>query len=158
MLLEGWQVSVVNSYSSGDRLSVTTNNSLPYFNAGLRPDLVSSNVRSNVSMGDYDPSDPSRRQYLNLEAFAVPGEGMYGSSPRYLHVRGPARLDESFAVFKDTKITESVTHQFRMEITSPLNRTVFGNPVTNLASGNFGRITGTAVSPRVIQFGMKLIF
>jgi hypothetical protein len=83
---------------------------------------------------------------------------MYGSSPRYLHVRGPGRLDESFAVFKDTKIAESVTHQFRMEITSPLNRTVFGNPNTNLASGNFGRITGTAASPRVIQFGMKLIF
>jgi hypothetical protein len=158
VLVEGWQVAVVNSYSSGDRLSVTTNNSLPYFNPGLRPDLLSSNVRSNVSMGSFDPADASNGQYLNRDAFAVPAAGSYGSAPRYLHVRGPGRLDESFAVFKDTKLSEGITHQLRMEMSSPLNRTVFGNPVTNLAAGNFGRITGTAVSPRVIQFGMKVIF
>ena len=102
--------------------------------------------------------DPAVDQYLDKAAFATPASGQYGSSPRYLDTRGPARIVESFAVFKDTKIHERVTHQLRMEITNPLNRTIFGNPVTNFAAGNFGRITGTAVSPRVIQFGMKVIF
>jgi hypothetical protein len=155
VLVEGWQLGVVNSYSSGDRLNVSTNNNLPYFNAGLRPDLVSSNARSGVSMSDFDPA---LDQYLDRAAFANPAAGLYGSAPRYLHALGPARIVESFAVFKDTKIHERVTHQLRMEITNPLNRTVFGNPVTSLAAGNFGRITGTAVGPRAIQFGMKVIF
>ena len=94
-------------------------------------------------MSDFDPAID---QYLDRAAFANPASGQYGSAPRYLHTRGPARLVESFAVFKDTKIHERVTHQLRMEITNPLNRTIFGNPVTNFAAGNFGRITGTAVS------------
>ena len=41
-VLGGWQLATVNSYTSGSRLFVTTNNTLPFFNIGLRPDLVSS--------------------------------------------------------------------------------------------------------------------
>src|SRR5207244_12669993 len=82
------------------------------------------------------------------------------ASTRSLHdalpICGPAQLNESFAVIKDTKINERFTHQFRMEMQNPLNRVVFGNPVTNFAAGNFGRITGTAVGPRNLQFGMKV--
>jgi hypothetical protein len=155
VLTEGWQVAAVSSYSSGDRLGVTTNNTLPFFNPGLRPNLVSSNVRSEVSMGSFDPAIHT---YLNRDAFENPAPGQFGTAPRYLEVRGPARPDESFAVFKDTRINERFLHQFRMEIQNPLNRTVFGNPVTNLASGNFGQITSTSVGPRNIQFGMKLSF
>jgi hypothetical protein len=154
-VLGGWQLSTVNSYNSGTRLAVTTNNSLPYFNAGLRPDLISSDVHSGISMSDFDPA---RDQYLNKAAFANPAAGMLGSAPRYLETRGPARLDESFALMKDTKIGERVTHQFRMEIMNPFNRVVFGNPVTNFAQANFGRITSTQLDPRNMQFGMKLIF
>jgi len=153
-LSEGWKVATVNSYTSGDRLGVSTNNTLPYFNPGLRPDQISSNVRSDVSMGSFDPN---RDQYLLASAFANPVSG-FGNAPRYLNARGPARLDESFAVIKDTKIKERFTHEFRMEMQNPLNRVVFGNPVTNFAAGNFGRIVNTAVGPRNIQFGMKLIF
>ena len=155
-LISGWQIAGVHSYTSGQRLGVTTNNTLPYFNRGLRPDLISSNIRSNISMSDFDPG--AGHQYLNKEAFATPAPGSYGSAPRYLEVRGPMYMSESFAVLKNTLITERVSHQFRMEINNPLNRVVFGNPNQNFASGNFGRITGTQVGPRNIQFGMKLIF
>ena len=68
------------------------------------------------------------------------------------------RLDESFAVFKNTPISERVSHQFRVEIQNPLNRVVFGDPVTNFASGNFGQITSTQIKPRSFQFGMKLLW
>jgi hypothetical protein len=155
VLSEGWKVATVSSYTSGDRLAVTTNNTLPFFNPGLRPNLISTNVRSEVSMGSFDPN---RDQYLLPTAFANPEPGGFGNAPRYLNVRGPKRIDESFAVIKDTRITERFTHEFRMEMQNPLNRVVFGNPVTNFAAGNFGRIVNTAVGPRNIQFGMKLIF
>ena len=68
------------------------------------------------------------------------------------------RLDESFAVFKQTKIGERVTHQFRVEMQNPLNRVVFGNPTTDFTSAAFGRISSTQIGPRNIQLGMKLIF
>ncbi|MGH9627249.1 MAG: TonB-dependent receptor domain-containing protein, partial [Bryobacteraceae bacterium] len=151
----GWQLSTVNSYNSGTRLSVTTNNNLPFFNGGLRPNIVSSDIRSDVSMSDFDPAADV---YLNRAAFANPAPGEFGSAPRYLNLRGPTRLAESFGVMKDTKIGERFTHQFRMEIQNPFNRVVFGNPETSFASDNFGQITGVQIDPRNIQFGMKLIF
>jgi hypothetical protein len=154
-LLGGWQIAFVGAYNSGARLAVTTSNTLPFFNPGLRPDLVSSTIRSDVSMSDFDPA---RHVYLNRLAFAQPAPGRLGTAPRYLEVRGPMRLDESFAVLKNTRISERLTHQFRMEILNPLNRVVFGNPVTNFTAANFGQITSTQIDPRNIQFGMKLIF
>jgi hypothetical protein len=157
-LLGGWQLATVNSYNSGSRLFVTTNNTLPFFNIGLRPDLVSDQIRSDVSMSEYDPNDPNRNTYLQKSAFANPQPGHYGNAPRGLEVRGPMRLEESFAIFKQTKIGERFTHQFRMEIQNPLNRVVFGNPTADFTSAAFGRISSTQIDPRNIQLGMKLIF
>ena len=154
-LVSGWEIATVNSYSSGTRLPVITNNTLPFFNLELRPNLVSSDVRTDVSLKEFDPA---RHAFLRREAFAQPAPGQYGTAPRYLEQRGPGRLDESFAVFKNTPIREGLTHQFRMEIVNPLNRVVFGNPVTNFAAGNFGLISSTQVGPRNIQLGMKLIW
>jgi hypothetical protein len=157
-VLGGWQVATVNSYTSGSRLFVTTNNTLPFFNIGLRPDLVSSDIRSDISMSDYDPNDPTRNTYLNKSAFANPQPGKYGNAPRGLEVRGPMRLDESFALMKQTKIGERFTHQLRMEMQNPLNRVVFGNPSVDFTNAAFGRISSTQIGPRNIQLGMKLMF
>ena len=38
------------------------------------------------------------------------------------------------------------------------NMVNFGNPDTNVSSATFGRITGTTVSPRIIQLGVKWRF
>ena len=103
----GWQLALVNAYNSGSRLAATVPNTLLFFNGGLRPDLVSGNIRRHVSMSDFDPA---RHLYLNRSAFALPAEGKSGSAPRYLGVRGPARLDESFAVAKNTRIRAPVPY------------------------------------------------
>jgi hypothetical protein len=154
-LAGGWQIATVNSYNSGTRLNIGLNNTLPWFNPGRRPNLLSPDIRSNVGLGEFDPA---QHVFLNRAAFGIPADGQYGNAPRYLDVRGPGRLDESFAVLKNTRITERITHQFRMEILNPLNRVVFGNPSTNLTAANFGRIGSTQIGPRNIQLGMKIIF
>ena len=157
-LLKGWQLATVNSYSSGARLFPTTSNPLPYFNLGLRPNVVSSNVRSDISMGDYDPNDPAKNTYLLRSAFANPAPGQLSTAARGLEVRGPGRLDESFAFMKQNKIAERITTQFRVEIQNPLNRVVFANPITDYTNAAFGRINSTQIGPRNVQLGLKLIF
>jgi hypothetical protein len=56
VITQGWQVAGVGSYTSGDRLGITTANTLPYFNPGLRPNQISSKARSDISMSDFDPN------------------------------------------------------------------------------------------------------
>ena len=34
----------------------------------------------------------------------------------------------------------------------------FANPNTNVSAATFGQITGTTVSPRIIQLAVKLVF
>ncbi len=153
-----WPAGSVTTYNSGSRLFVSTANSLPFFNLGLRPNLLSGDIRSGVSMSEYDPNDPARNSYLLRSAFVNPAAGSYGNAPRALEVRGPMNLNESFALIKSTTIRERVTHQLRMEMQNPFNRTVFGNPITDFTSAAFGRISGAQMGPRNIQVGMKVIF
>jgi hypothetical protein len=132
---------------------------LPYFNLGLRPNIVDgNNIRSSISMADYDPNNPAANTYLNRSAFANPAAGQLSSAARGLEVRGPARIDESFAFMKQNKIAERFTTQFRVELQNPLNRVVFGNPITDFTNAAFGRINSTQVGPRNLQLGLKLMF
>jgi hypothetical protein len=95
---------------------------------------------------------------LNPAAFGQPAPLTFGSAPAYLGVRQPFLINESFGVFKNTRLFERVTNQFRLEMTNPLNRVVFGAPTVDFSSASFGKIGSQANSPRLIQFGMKMIW
>lgn len=149
----GWSTSGIGSYSSGYPLAISTSNiNSLIFNGGLRPNLTGSAIL-NPSF-----SDPNRDVFLNREAFSNPAALTFGNAPVYLNVRQRAFITESFGVFKDTVIVERLKLQFRTEISNPLNRVVLGAPSTDFSAGNFGRISSQGNSPRVIQFGLKLIF
>src|SRR5712692_3145667 len=154
-VLGGWIVSGVHSYSTGYPLAVTASNSLPIFNPALRPDFTGAPLRALVGPGKFDPN---RDRWLNPAAFKQPAPFTFGNTPPYLNVRQPSILNENVALLKDTKITERLTDEFRFEVSNPLNRVVFASPNLDISSPNFGKITGTNNSPRVIQFGMKLIW
>ncbi len=154
-LTGGWSVSGVGAYSSGFPLAVSTINGLPVFNGGLRPNLTGSAIRAPQAS---DKFDPRRDAYLNRAAFSNPGPLQFGNAPVYLRTRQPNFVQESFGAFKETKIFERLTHQFRLELSNPFNRTIFGAPSTDFSAGNFGIIGGQGNSPRVIQFGMKMIW
>jgi hypothetical protein len=48
--------------------------------------------------------------------------------------------------------------ELRIEAFNLLNTFIWGNPTTNLGSGQFGRITGQQGDPRIMQFGVKYGF
>ncbi len=91
-------------------------------------------------------------RYLNPAAFAHPGEFKLGNALR------PGVFDFDLALIKKTSITERVSTQFRVESYNLFNRVQFGDPNTSFGSSNFGIINGTAAPPRVIQFGLKVMF
>lgn len=84
-------------------------------------------------------------------------------SLRYSSLRNPPIRNFDLSAFKTFGITESINLQFRAELINAMNTPQwFNGPVTNPASGNFGRIAGGATSqsnlPRFVQLALKLNF
>jgi len=74
---------------------------------------------------------------------------------------GLANLDTS--LFRNFKLRERTTLQFRAEFFNVLNHANFGTPNATVFSGtspspSAGLITTTATTSRQIQFGLKLMF
>lgn len=153
----GWALNAIQTYRSATTIAVGGGPALPLFGGGNRPNWVSADVRSAVSMADFDPA---RDRYLNLSAFSQPPLFTIGNAPpRMPHVRGPAFLNEDFSVFKNVRFTESVALQIRGEAYNVLNRVVFGGPAANINNpATFGIIGSQANTPRLIQLGAKIIF
>lgn len=83
------------------------------------------------------------------------GRGTFRDNPFY---------DIALSVFKNTKITEWATLQFRTEVFNIFNFVNLDAPENNVQSPGFGkyfsttRVANPPVTARQIQFGLKLIF
>ena len=142
----------------------------------LRPDLLATPIIVNQLRSDggvqwfapnsvCDPSTPGRcpaGAQFELPTFG----GVHFGNMRRNSVIGPSFKNLDFSIAKVTKITERVSHEFRLETFDLLNHPNFGNPGLSAAviSSSFGVIrstrfpTGDSGSARQLQFGMKLIF
>jgi hypothetical protein len=157
-LAGGWQINSIETYHSGNPIGVGGGPNIPLFGGGNRPNWISPNVRSSVSMGSFDPAVDL---YLNINAFSQPAPFTYGNAPPLLpNVRTPAYYDEDISLFKKIYLSgESRYLEFRAESFNTFNRTVFGGPSANINSpSTFGVIGSQANTPRVIQFALKLVF
>jgi hypothetical protein len=73
---------------------------------------------------------------------------------------GPSVFAMDAALFKETKFTEGIAMELRMEALNVFNHTafaVFDNNM-NVNSQQFGQITSQAIGPRQLQFGLRLSF
>jgi len=107
-------------------------------------------------------SGPAQRRlnrWFDTSAFTLPTPFTFGNVARTLpDARTPGINNFSFAVVKNTPITERAGLQFRTEIFNLFNRVQFNSP--GLAQGNpqFGVISGQYNDPRLIQFALRLLF
>lgn len=154
--VNGWSVNSLVTWHGGFPLSVTSGIDNSFANStgsGNRADYVG----GKADLGNSGrPHAEMIRQYFNTSAFVVNAPGTFGNSGRNI-LRGPRLFNTDFSVLKDTKITEHATFQFRSEFFNLFNNVNFNNPNTNRSSQNFGRIT-SAGSPRILQFGAKILF
>jgi hypothetical protein len=152
-MLHGWQATGIGQYQTGAPFTVTSgrDNSL----TGIGRD------RAKLTGVSRDPAAGSDKTvWFNPAAFAVNDVGTFGTVGRGAFY-GPRLFSWDMGFFKNNRITEQVNLQFRAEFFNIFNQVNFNNPNTNVSGGGFGRITSThpnAGDPRIIQFGLKLLF
>ena len=140
-LVEGWQLSVIQIFQSGQALLIP--NGIVF--TGQDPRL--------------GPEERNIDRWFNPAAFAVqPSFTLRTVSVRLARLQGDAINNWDLALAKRTAISERLKIEFRWEAFNAWNRAQFGAPNLNPASGGYGRITSTANNPREMQFGLKLIF
>jgi hypothetical protein len=73
-------------------------------------------------------------------------------------LRGPSQTNIDFSVGKGFSLTESKNLQFRADFFNLLNHANRDNPISDISTGDFGKILSFSSSPRIIQLSLKLSF
>jgi hypothetical protein len=159
-LIGGWGIDGVTIFQSGFPLvfSNSAPNYTTLFSGGSRPNFVSGCNKS-------APASGSARltEWFNTACFSAPADFTFGNESRTdSHLRGDGVKNFDFSLFKRTRFgpDEKIGLEFRTEFFNLFNRTQFAPPNTSLGSANFGIVSSTypGTTPRLIQFGLKLVF
>ncbi|HZT32619.1 MAG TPA: TonB-dependent receptor [Bryobacteraceae bacterium] len=154
-LAGGWTFSGIQQYMSGKPVVLAANNTLPVFNASLRPNVVAGVSRQ----GSYANFDPAADRYINPAAFTVPSPYTFGTAARsYGDLRAFPLYNESWGLIKRTALFERMSLTFRAEFFNVFNRVVFAAPAANVSNANFGRVSAQANTPRQGQLALRLEF
>ena len=166
-LLGGWQISGITTLQTGAPFTVeNTSADFSGFNQLYdRPDVTRA--------GPLPQSNRNPDAAFDKSYFSAPPTGRVGSSGRNQYY-GPGVQNYDFsAVKKFPLFGENMRLQFRADFFNIFNHTNFANPVAEMSSGNFGKITqtvgtatatavGTTGGPlggaRIVQLSMRLQF
>ena len=148
LLLGGWSISGITTMHSGLPLSLATQGNNANTDEPNRPNVV----------GDWrlDASQRTLDRFFNTAAFAPNPLYQYGNAGRNI-LRQPGAVNFDLGMFKQVKVTERISTQFRAEAFNAFNTPHFNAPNATLGALSFGSITG-AGSPRILQFGLKVVF
>jgi hypothetical protein len=154
----GWQINGITQMRSGLSVNVTCGcDSALIGTASARPNLVPGVPITPANV------DVPGLQY-NIAAFAKPPNGTFGNVARNL-LKGPSAYNFDFSLFKDFRVREGKTVQFRAEMFNIFNTPQFSNPGANLSAPNsFGVSLATISTPagfgtnRQIQFALRYTF
>ncbi len=172
---EGWQLNTIFTAQSGRPVPIVSANDTsaldnPNFNTRSnfhqRPNVVLGQPFINSNW----ESAPDFIGYLNGAAFSQPPAGTFGNLGRNA-IFGPKFWNVDFAVTKSTRIFERLTLQARAEFFNIFNHPNFALPnfFVDPGSPQQGLITQTpdqaqtnpglgGGGPRVVQFGVKVLF
>ncbi len=158
----GWQYNGILTAHTGSPFGVWTNHGAPNDTDGTqRPNLV-----PGVNPIPHNKSVPLNE--LNPLAFSLP-TGEFGDLSRN-PFHGPGWINLDSSLFKNFKVRENATIQFRAEAFNTFNHPDFANPNTGLGSDDpqspnfltnnptWGQSTGTVSGPRVLQLALRLDF
>ena len=148
-LLGGWQINGIVTFQRG----------LPYGIAALDRDGLLDTVLNRANLvGDPNPEGfrPTVEEWCNTAAFEQPAPGHFGDTGRKV-LRGPGVNNFDVGLFKNFRLAETATLQFRLESFNMMNHARFFFPNTNVSSDAFGAL-GIAGAGRINQLGLKLLW
>lgn len=163
--LNGWTITGIWTANSGQPYTVTTgtdvngdgqNNDRPSLIPGKNPINIG-NVHSRVT---------AMQKWFDTSAYCVPGTtgcpgvgplGLLGNTrPAQMDSPGYRNVDAS--MFRTFTLHNSLQFQLRGEFTNVFNLTNLGTPTTSMNSSNFGKVTGSGGSNRIMQVGGRFLF
>jgi len=158
-ILNGWQSSGIITFQSGFPVPIESSDDLElmysaFFYYPGEPDQVAPFQKLN-------PRNPLNEAF-NPAAFQPQALGTIGDSSRSVCC-GPGINNIDFSLMKDTQLTERFKMEFRAEFFNIANHAQFTKVDGNISDGDpaqggtFGKVL-QARDPRLVQFGMKLIF
>jgi len=142
-LLGGWKYSGITAIQSG----LSNSPGLSVANQGLasRPDQIAPLTY---------PKTPG--EWFSTASYAAPAYGFFGTAANG-SITGPGLVTFDMAVYKDFRIGEKQTIQFRGELFNIFNHTNFNGIGTTYGASNFGQAT-SAADPRIVEFALRYHF
>lgn len=139
-IVGGWQWNNIVTLASGSPFNITD---------GGNP-----TVRPNAS----NLSEPHSTDTFIVGQFTKPAANTQGNLARnYFH--GPGLHQWDMSMFKNFKMTERFTTQFRLEAFNLMNTRQWTNPNGDITNGDFGKLKSTRLaSEREVQFAVRFSF
>jgi hypothetical protein len=166
VLTSGWSVTGIVLMQTGLPLTLTDPNGGTVFGRAATSTVTMCPAATYGALPTAGSTTERLRGWLNPSALCAPpaigadGSAGYGNAGQSI-VNGPGQVNVDFSLAKRTRvggIREEAELLFRAEFYNAMNHAQFTNPGTTFRTANFGVITQTAVSPRLIQFGLKYLF
>ena len=153
-LVNGWEATTNTQWRSGFPLTIRSGFDNSFSGVGRdRADFLGGQAQLPFDRSHADMI----AQWFDITKFVPNAPGTFGNSGKNI-LRGPRMFNSDVGLLKNTHLAERFTFQFRAEFFNIFNNVNFNNPGTTVsATSSFGRIT-SAGSPRILQFGAKLLF
>jgi hypothetical protein len=163
LLLGGWQVTPVITFSSGFPMGVSQNlTGTAYLLGGTpRPNVVGGvDFLVPGDITDRIKANPTDNLYFNKAAFTTAAANQFGNAPRTLPgVYSPWRNNVDLSVSKAFQTGKGTTLNARMEVLNMLNIVQWASPASSaFGNSSFGQITNQANNMRLIQFTARFQF
>ena len=144
----GWNLAVIAQIRSGLPFTVTFTPSLSGWYS----------TRADASGISPDVPNPGIAQWFNPAAFKAPAPFTFGNAGRNI-LFGPGLWNLNTSLVKEFRLQEIARVQFRGEAFNMPNHASFGNPSASLNStSTMGRVSGTSVAARAVQFALRVTF
>ena len=150
-ILNGWTLSMITTFESGNALSVWNNQSSARDTEPDRPNLSGN---PNLSR-----DERTQTRYFDTSVFSDPGQDVKGTAGVGI-IRGPGQSNFNINLAKEFRPTERIGIEFRAEFYNAFNHTQFSDLNTDFeefSGTTFGWATW-ARDARVMQMGLRLEF
>ncbi len=149
MIVGGWQLGGIITLQGGFPFTpvIASDPANVAFTYARRADVIGT--------GKVDKC--TREQCFNIADFRVPAPFTIGNAGRNI-LRGPGIANVDLSIFKNFKLSERMSLQFRAEAFNAFNHTQFNNPNSNIELLTQGGRIFSAKDPRIGQFALKLYF